>query len=97
MPSSAPARDRAFGLLALGVAMIVKRTAIAIPLVIALMLVPAMIVVDENLARKVQGWTPFAGFSIQHTVDRPTTTRHRGPASPSPPPTHSPHSPSVSP
>jgi hypothetical protein len=58
------------GLLALGVGMIVKRTSITIPLVIALVLVPALLAVDENVARKVQGWTPLAGFSIQHTVDR---------------------------
>jgi ABC-2 type transport system permease protein len=58
------------GLLALGIGMVVKRTAITIPLVIGLVLVPAMLVVDENVARKVQGWSPFAGFSIQHTVDR---------------------------
>ena len=58
------------GLLALGIGMVVKRTAITIPLVIGLMLVPALLVVDENVARKVQGWSPFAGFSIQHTVDR---------------------------
>ena len=37
---------------------------------IGLVLVPALLVVDENVARKVQGWGPFAGFSIQHTVDR---------------------------
>ncbi len=58
------------GLLALGIGMVVKRTAIAIPVVIASMLVPALLVVDENVARRVQGWSPFAGFSIQHTVDR---------------------------
>ena len=58
------------GLLALGVGMIVKRTSVTIPLVIALFLVPALLAVDEDVARKVQGWTPFAGFSIQHTVDR---------------------------
>jgi hypothetical protein len=57
-------------LLALGVGMVVKRTAITIPIVIGLLLVPAMLAVDENVARKVQGWSPFAGFSIQHTVDR---------------------------
>jgi hypothetical protein len=57
-------------LLALGIGMVVKRTAITIPIVIGLLLVPAMLVVDENVARKVQGWSPFAGFSIQHTVDR---------------------------
>ena len=58
------------GLLALGIGMIVKRTGAAVPLVIALALVPAMLAVDEDVARAVQGWTPFAGFSIQHTVDR---------------------------
>lgn len=58
------------GLLALGIGMVVRRTAIAIPVVIASMLVPALLVVDENVARRVQGWSPFAGFSIQHTVDR---------------------------
>jgi ABC-2 type transport system permease protein len=57
-------------LLALGIGMVVKRTAITIPVVIGLMLVPAMLVVDEDVARRVQGWSPFAGFSIQHTVDR---------------------------
>ncbi len=57
-------------LLALGIGMVVKRTAITIPIVIGLLLVPAMLVVDENVARKVQSWSPFAGFSIQHTVDR---------------------------
>ena len=50
--------------------MVVKRTAITIPIVIGLLLVPALLVVDENVARKVQSWSPFAGFSIQHTVDR---------------------------
>jgi ABC-2 type transport system permease protein len=57
-------------LLALGIGMVVKRTAITIPIVIGLILVPAMLVVDESVARKVQSWSPFAGFSIQHTVDR---------------------------
>ena len=58
------------GLLPLGIGMVVKRTSITIPLVIGLLIVPALLMVDENVARKVQGWTPFAGFSIQHTVDR---------------------------
>jgi ABC-2 type transport system permease protein len=58
------------GLLALGIGLIVKRTAITIPVVIGLLLVPAMVAVDEDVARTVQSVTPFAGFAIQHTVDR---------------------------
>ena len=58
------------GLLALGIGMIAKRTSITIPVVIALLLVPALLAVDEDVARRAQGWSPFAGFSIQHTVDR---------------------------
>jgi hypothetical protein len=57
-------------LLALGVGMVVKRTAITIPVVIGLLLVPALLAVDEDMARRAQSWSPFAGFSILHTVDR---------------------------
>ena len=49
---------------------IVRRTAIAIPLVIGSIVVPAMIVVDEDVSRALHRWTPLGGFSIQHTVER---------------------------
>jgi hypothetical protein len=53
-----------------GMCAIVKRTAIAIPIVIASFVVPAMIVVDDNVTRMLQRWTPLGGFAIQHTRDR---------------------------
>ena len=53
-----------------GVCAIVKRSAIAIPIVIASYAVPAMIVVNDDVSRMLQRWTPFGGFAIQHTVDR---------------------------
>ena len=56
--------------LGLGVCAIVKRTAIAIPLVIGSFAVPAMIVVNDDVTRILQRWTPLGGFAIQHTVDR---------------------------
>lgn len=61
------------GLMAVGVAALVKRTAIALPIVIASVTLPAMAVVDESAARFLQRWSPLAGFAIQHTVDRPAT------------------------
>jgi hypothetical protein len=60
-----------YAVLAVGVAAIVKRTAAAIPITIALIVVPAMVTVDESVARALQRWTPVAGFAIQQTVDRP--------------------------
>jgi ABC-2 type transport system permease protein len=49
----------------------VKRTAVAIPVVIGSIIVPAMAAVDEQTTRLLSRWTPIAGFAIQHTVDRP--------------------------
>jgi hypothetical protein len=49
---------------------IVKRTAIAIPIVIGSFAVPAMVVVNDDVTRLLQRWTPLGGFAIQHTVDR---------------------------
>jgi hypothetical protein len=60
-----------YAVLAVGVAAIVKRTAAAIPITIALVIVPAMVAVDDNVAKALQRWTPLAGFAIQQTVDRP--------------------------
>jgi hypothetical protein len=56
--------------LGVGVCAIVKRTAIAIPLVIGSFAVPAMVVVNDDVTRQLQRWTPLGGFAIQHTVDR---------------------------
>lgn len=53
-----------------GVCAIVKRSAIAIPLVIGSYAVPAMILVNDDVSRMLQRWTPFGGFAIQHTRDR---------------------------
>jgi hypothetical protein len=55
---------------AVGVCAIVRRTAIAIPLVTGSIVVPAMIVVDDDVSRALHRWTPLGGFSIQHTVER---------------------------
>jgi hypothetical protein len=85
------------GLLSLGIGLIVKRTAITIPLLIALVIVPAMLAIDENDARKVQGWTPFAASRSSTPSTVAATTPHPGPALPSPPPTHSPYWPSAPP
>jgi ABC-2 type transport system permease protein len=60
-----------YAVLAVGVAAIVRRTAAAIPITIALIIVPAMVAVDDNIAKALQRWTPLAGFAIQQTVDRP--------------------------
>ena len=62
-----------FGLMALGVGAVVKRTAIALPIVLASIVLPGMASVDETAARLLQRWSPLAGFAIQHTVDRPAT------------------------
>jgi ABC-2 type transport system permease protein len=56
--------------LGVGVCAIVKRTAIAIPLAIGSFTIPAMIVVNDDVTRMLQRWTPLGGFAIQHTVDR---------------------------
>jgi hypothetical protein len=32
--------------------------------------VPAMILVNDDVSRMLQRWTPFGGFAIQHTRDR---------------------------
>ncbi|ONH21795.1 hypothetical protein [Pseudofrankia asymbiotica] len=58
-------------LYALGVATIVRRASIAIPLVAATVLLPGLIGGGEDVQRFAQRWTPFAGFSVQHTVERP--------------------------
>ena len=60
----------AIAVFAVGVCAIVKRTAIAIPLVIGSFVVPAMVAVDDDVARLLHRWTPLAGFSVQHTVER---------------------------
>ena len=62
-------------LMAVGVGAVVKRTAIALPIVIASLVLPGMAVVDESAARLLQRWSPLAGFAIQHTVDRPATAQ----------------------
>ena len=56
--------------LGVGVCAIVRRTAIAIPLVIGSFAIPAMVVVNDDVTRALQRWTPLGGFAIQHTVDR---------------------------
>ncbi len=58
------------GLMAVGVGAVVKRTAIALPIVIASLVLPGMAAVDESAAL-LQRWSPLAGFAIQHTIDRP--------------------------
>jgi hypothetical protein len=60
-----------YAVLAVGVAAIVKRTAAAVPITIAMIVVPAMVAVDDGVAEVLQRWTPLAGFAIQQTVDRP--------------------------
>jgi hypothetical protein len=60
-----------FAVLAVGVAAIVKRTAAAIPITIGLIIVPALVAVDEDVAKALQQWTPLAGFAIQQTIERP--------------------------
>jgi len=62
-------------LMAVGVGAVVKRTAIALPIVVASLVLPGMAVVDESAARLLQRWSPLAGFAIQHTVDRPATAQ----------------------
>lgn len=52
-------------------AAVVKRTAIAIPVTIGLVGVPALLTVDETMARAMHRSTPIAGFAIQQTTDRP--------------------------
>jgi len=63
------------GLMAVGVGAVVKRAAIALPIVIASLVLPGMAVVDESTARLLQRWSPLAGFAIQHTADRPATAQ----------------------
>lgn len=58
-------------LYALGVVTIVRRASIAIPLVAATVLLPGLLGGGDRVQRFAQRWTPFAGFSIQHTVGRP--------------------------
>lgn len=53
-----------------GVCAIVKRNAVAIPIVIGSFAIPAMVVVNDDVTRALQRWTPLGGFAIQHTVDR---------------------------
>jgi ABC-2 type transport system permease protein len=59
------------GVYALGVTTIVRRTSIAIPIVIGTVILPGLLFTGDRLQQFAQRWTPFAGFSIQHTVDRP--------------------------
>jgi ABC-type transport system involved in multi-copper enzyme maturation permease subunit len=67
----------AVAVLAVGVATIVRRASIAIPLVIAVILLPGLLSPGADIQRSAQRWTPFAGFAIQHTVHRPDY--HAGP------------------
>ena len=48
-----------------------KRTAAAIPITIGLIIVPALVAVDEDVAKALQQWTPLAGFAVQQTIERP--------------------------
>ena len=70
-----------------GVCAIVKRSAIAIPLVIGSYAVPAMILVNDHVSRMLQRWTPFGEFAIQQRGTAPTTSSAHGAGSRSPPPT----------
>ena len=56
---------------------IVRRTSIAIPVVLGTLVLPGLLFTSDRLQAFAQRWTPFAGFSIQHTVDRPDY--HAGP------------------
>jgi ABC-2 type transport system permease protein len=58
-------------LYALGVAAMVRRSSIAIALVVATVLLPGLIGGGDRIQQFAQRWTPFAGFNIQHTVGRP--------------------------
>ena len=60
-------------LLALGIAAIVRHTATAITVVLALMFVPplATSVLPEGLSELVQKFSPMAGLAVQETVERP--------------------------
>ncbi|MCK9921007.1 hypothetical protein MXD61_03635 [Frankia sp. AgPm24] len=58
-------------LFAVGIATIVRRTSIAIPLVVATVILPGLLSSSDSVQRFAQRWTPFAGFAIQHTVHRP--------------------------
>ncbi len=60
-------------LLALGVAAIVRHTAAAITVVLALMFVPPLAtgVLPERLSELVQKLSPMAGLAVQETVERP--------------------------
>ncbi|MCK9874238.1 hypothetical protein MXD59_00280 [Frankia sp. Ag45/Mut15] len=58
-------------LFAVGVATIVRRASIAIPLVVAAVILPGLLSSSDSVQRFAQRWTPFAGFAIQHTVQRP--------------------------
>ncbi|OHV42465.1 ABC transporter permease subunit [Pseudofrankia sp. BMG5.36] len=56
---------------AVGITTIVRRTSIAIPVVVATLLLPGLLATSDRIQQFTQRWTPFAGFSIQHTVQRP--------------------------
>jgi ABC-2 type transport system permease protein len=60
-------------LLALGIAAIVRHTATAITVVLALMFVPplATSALPEGLSELVQKASPMAGLAVQETVERP--------------------------
>ncbi|MET0908453.1 MAG: hypothetical protein ABWZ99_03210 [Ilumatobacteraceae bacterium] len=65
------------GIYALGVTSIVRRTSIAIPVILGTVLLPGLLFTSDRLQQFAQRWTPFAGFAIQHTVERPDY--HAGP------------------
>ncbi|MEX5632730.1 ABC transporter permease [Parafrankia sp. FMc2] len=67
----------AVALYAVGIATVVRRTSIAIPLVVATLLLPGLLATSDRIQEFVGRWTPFAGFSVQHTVQRPDY--HAGP------------------
>jgi ABC-2 type transport system permease protein len=60
-------------LLALGIAAIVRHTATAITVVLALMFVPPIAagMLPESLSEPLQKLSPMAGLAVQQTVDRP--------------------------
>jgi ABC-2 type transport system permease protein len=63
----------ALALLALGIALIVRHTATAITVVLALVFVPPIAagMLPESLSEPVQKFSPMAGLAVQSTVDRP--------------------------
>ena len=63
----------ALALLALGIAAIVRHTATAITLVLALMFVPPIAAgrLPEGLSEPLQKLSPMAGLAVQETVERP--------------------------